>query len=186
MALFYLIRHGEPDYSEVEKNGFWGFGRDFAPLSEKGIQQAVHAAKDPRLKNARLIVSSPYTRALQTAQIISSVTGLIVRVETAMHEWIPDLTNQLSDAGDAVRSAQEFTAYQGVYPIGKTKPWETLEHMRRRMRSVADKYADLDTVILVGHGMAFRTLDYIEEMHPGQIIECYYHKNQSDCKYSFR
>ena len=71
MALFYLVRHGEAIYDYMFENGFWGFGRDFAPLSEKGRQQAGITAKDARLKKAELIVSSPYTRALQTAQIIS-------------------------------------------------------------------------------------------------------------------
>ena len=36
MALFYLVRHGEANYEHMYENGFWGFGRDFAPLSEKG------------------------------------------------------------------------------------------------------------------------------------------------------
>ena len=40
MALFYLVRHGEANYDYMLENGFWGFGRDFAPLSEKGRQQA--------------------------------------------------------------------------------------------------------------------------------------------------
>ena len=71
MALFYLIRHGEPIYDNMLEKGFWGFGRDFAPLSEKGIEQAEITAKDIRLKSAEIIVSSPYTRAMQTAQIIS-------------------------------------------------------------------------------------------------------------------
>ncbi|MBD5488569.1 MAG: histidine phosphatase family protein, partial [Lachnospiraceae bacterium] len=74
MALFYLVRHGKASYDYMLENGFWGFGRDFAPLSEKGKQQTEITAKDIRLKNAELIVSSPYTRALQTAQIISRET----------------------------------------------------------------------------------------------------------------
>jgi broad specificity phosphatase PhoE len=36
MALFYLVRHGEASYDYMFENGFWGFGRDFAPLSEQG------------------------------------------------------------------------------------------------------------------------------------------------------
>lgn len=36
MAIFYLVRHGEPVYDHMLGNGFWGFGRDFAPLSQKG------------------------------------------------------------------------------------------------------------------------------------------------------
>ena len=46
MALFYLIRHGEPDYESVSKLGFYGFGRSFAPLSERGVKQAEETAKE--------------------------------------------------------------------------------------------------------------------------------------------
>ncbi len=34
MALIYLVRHEEASYDHLLKDGFWGFGRDFAPLSE--------------------------------------------------------------------------------------------------------------------------------------------------------
>lgn len=81
MALFYLVRHGDPVYDHMLENGFFGFGRDFAPLSEKGKEQAEIAAKDIHLKSAEFIVSSPYTRALQTAQINSRETGLRVEVD---------------------------------------------------------------------------------------------------------
>ncbi len=63
--------------------------------------------------------------------------------------------------------------------------WESLEAMRRRMRRVADKYAHLDKVILIGHGMAFRSLTYIEEMKPAEIVECRYEIGQPNCVYSF-
>lgn len=69
MALFYLVRHGEANYDDMLENGFWGFGRDFAPLSEKGQEQAEITAKDARLKNAELIVSSPYTRAFRQLRL---------------------------------------------------------------------------------------------------------------------
>ena len=185
MARFFLIRHGQQDYMETEKNGFWGFGRDFAPLTKEGITQAVLAAQDSRIQTAELIVSSPYTRALQTAQIISEHTGLKTCVEVAMHEWIPDLTNRLVSGQAAVKATIEFSAFHGVYPAGKTMQWETLEHMRNRMRSVADRYCDYDTVIMVGHGMAFRTIAPIGPLAPGAIAECEYYKGQADCKFEF-
>ena len=57
--------------------------------------------------------------------------------------------------------------------------------MRARMKRVAEKYADYDKVIIVGHGMAFRTLKYIENIAPGEIVECEYQKGQQDCEYAF-
>ena len=162
-----------------------GFGRDFAPLSERGKEQAEIAAKDIRLKNAEIIVSSPYTRALQTAQIISRETGIGVEVELDLHEWIPDQDNLYETSEESFAFAKEFTEFQGEYPPGEKYRWETLSHMRQRMRRVADKYSDCHKVILVGHGMAFRCLTYIEKMRPAEIIEFTYQKGQAECEYSF-
>ena len=86
----YLVRHGKTDYSEKNTKIYQGFGVNLAPLSASGIAQIQKTAKDPRLKKARLIVSSPYTRALQTAAILSKELGLDIAVETDLHEWIAD------------------------------------------------------------------------------------------------
>ena len=43
----------------------------------------------------------------------------------------------------------------------------------------------MDKVILVGHGMAFRTICYMDEMRPGEIVECVYEPGQKLCEYSF-
>lgn len=90
MAIYYLIRHGEADYSDMMDKGFWGFGRSFAPLSQNGIAQAEATANDVRLKSAAFIVSSPYTRALQTAAIISRETGLNINMLTTTKSFLSD------------------------------------------------------------------------------------------------
>lgn len=66
-----FIRHGEPNKTEVDKRGFIGQGRDMAPLTELGIKQAEEVSLSPLLEGCQVIVSSPYTRALQTVAIIS-------------------------------------------------------------------------------------------------------------------
>ncbi len=185
MATVYLVRHGAADFSGLMERHFFGFGRELAPLSEKGVLQAEETAKDDRLKNANIIVSSPYTRALQTAQIISKETGIAVRVELDLHEWIPDLSNKYTTSEEAFRLTDEFVQYKGVYPVGSNKQWETLVDMRKRMRRAVDKYTDNNKIIIVGHGMALKTLIYIEHMNPAQIVECTYETGQKDCIYSF-
>lgn len=159
MAIFYLIRHGQPDYTPIDKHSFQAFGRDLAPLSEEGKRQ--------------------------TAAAISKEIGLDIQVEVALHEWLPDLTYCYNSTEESMQLAQEFTKYQGIYPARKQLRWETLEHMRQRMQRVADRYAEYSKVILVGHGMSLRTLAYIEEMKPGEIVECHYEKGQAACEYSF-
>lgn len=185
MALFYLIRHGEPDYESVSKLGFYGFGRSFAPLSERGLEQAEGAAKDARLLEADLIICSPYTRALQTAAIISREIDKEIVVEPELHEWIVDRTNSITSSDEAAMLGKEFQEYKGVYPEGQEMRWETLLSLKTRIKRVADKYADYNKVIIVGHGMAFRVLKYIENIAPGEIIECEYEKGQEDCEYAF-
>ena len=44
-----FVRHGEPDYRELEERSYTGFGIDLAPLSEKGRQQAQELRKNPLL-----------------------------------------------------------------------------------------------------------------------------------------
>ena len=185
MALFYLIRHGEPDYEAVSKLGFYGFGRSFAPLSEFGVKHAEGTAKDARLLDAELIICSPYTRALQTAAIISREIDKEIVVEPELHEWIVDKTNSIISSEEVALLGKEFQEYKGVYPEGQEMRWETLSSLKKRIKRVADKYADYDKVIVVGHGMAFRVLKYIENIAPGEIIECEYEKGQEDCAYAF-
>lgn len=85
-----FIRHGEPNYLPCDERGFIGQGRDLAPLTDEGIQQAENVAKNSILSGSEIIVSSPYTRALQTAAIISRNTGLEIKVKVDLHEWRPD------------------------------------------------------------------------------------------------
>ena len=71
-----FVRHGEPDYRELEERFYTGFGMDLAPLSEKGRQQAQELCQNPLLGSADILVSSAVTRALETAFYVSCATGL--------------------------------------------------------------------------------------------------------------
>lgn len=186
MALFYLVRHGQPDYSQCDERGYIGHGRDLAPLSEKGIIQAELTSKDIRLKDADLIVSSPYTRALQTAAVISQKTGIDIKVEMDLHEWMPDLTFQYKYFSECIELTYDFNNHKGIYPNNEIKRWESLDVLRNRVRKVADKYADFNKIILVCHGMVIRTLVPVETIEHGEIIECMYNVGQPDCIYPFR
>lgn len=174
MALFYLIRHGEPDYEAVASLGFYGFGRSFAPLSETGIKQVEATAEDSRLLDAEVIISSPYTRALQTAAIISRKTDKKIIIESELHEWVADKNNSLTSGEEAVLLQKEFYEYDGEYPENQEMRWETLSSVRARIKRVADKYAKYNKVIMVGHGMAFRIMPDVGKMAHAEIVECLY------------
>ena len=172
MATFYLIRHGKPDYTYGDTHGFIGQGHDFAPLNEERINEVVETSKDERLKKAQIIVSSPYTRALQTASIISKETGIDIIVEPDIREWQPDLTYQYKSGDEMKEYYKEYVENNGIYPANEKKKWETKEQLRKRVMSVINKYKDkYDKVIVVAHKMAFQSISDCGDMKPAEIFE---------------
>ena len=70
-----FVRHGEPDYRELEERSYTGFGIDLAPLSEKGRQQAHKLSTNPLFPSAEIIISSAVTRALENGFLCSLCYG---------------------------------------------------------------------------------------------------------------
>lgn len=71
MKKLYFIRHG---LSEMNKSGHYA-GTIETPLSEEGRAQAKAAGQKAKDLDIDLIVSSPLSRALETAQIIARQIG---------------------------------------------------------------------------------------------------------------
>ncbi len=91
MTTFYFIRHGKTDFSEANSKIYRGQGFNMLTLSDDGINQIIETAKAPELKNAKLIVTSPFGRALHSAAILSEKLQLDIKVETDLHEWQADI-----------------------------------------------------------------------------------------------
>ena len=174
-----FIRHGEPDVTGVDERGFIGQGRDFAPLSELGVQQAESVSHDPRLKDAQLIISSPYTRALQTAAILSKNTGISLTVEIDLYEFIPDKTFQLKGEAENKALHKDFMLNHGEYPPCETRKWETITEIIARTKPVLDKYADLgyEKVIVAAHGGVIRRYSGQTDIAHCEILEMDYSKD---------
>lgn len=168
----YLIRHGQPDYTEVTQRHFVGHGRDLAKLTPKGIEQAEAVSHDPRLAEADLILSSPYTRALQTAAIISKNTGLPIQVETDLIEWMPDLTFSYGGPEHFGEIETELQRCKGEWNENCKYHWESYSDLGRRAFNVVKKYLDHDKLIVVTHGMLMRQFLYMDEVPSCQVFEC--------------
>lgn len=171
-----FIRHGQPDYRPVDQRGFIGLGRELAPLSPLGIRQAEQAALDPRLAGAQLILASPYTRALQTAAIVSRHTGLPLQVETDLHELIPDQTFQLKGMEENHNFHLDFIRCQGEYPPGETRKWETIAQAIERTQKVLDWYLNqgYQNIVVVAHGGVIRRYTGRMEIDYCQVSEVEY------------
>ena len=163
-----FVRHGEPDYRELEERSYTGFGIDLAPLSEKGRQQAQELSKDPFLSSAEIIVSSAVTRALETASYLACATGLPLRVEPLLHEW------QVYETGiENFETARcLFLENKGELLPNSPVQYETAEEMRSRFLKSMGKYRDYQTVVVVTHRMLMRQFVPNEKIDFCQVIEC--------------
>ncbi len=166
-----LIRHGQPDYTEVGERSFVGHGRDLAKLSPLGIQQAETVSQDERLRGADIILSSPYTRALQTAAIISRNTGIPIAVETDLIEWMPDLTFSYAGPEHFGEIEQEIQRCRGERDDSCKYFWESYSSLGRRAFGVVKKYLDCKKVIVVTHGMLMRQFVHMDEVPCCSVVE---------------
>lgn len=162
MAEFVLIRHGEPDYSECDRRGLFEEGRDLAPLTERGRQQANETALDERLYGATLILASPFTRAIETAAILNREHALPIRVLFDLYEWRPDTTYtaRTDEEYDAIEL--DFNRHMGEWPAGETRCWETISSVKKRVRKALEPFVNEEKVLIVCHGMVMRALSYTD------------------------
>jgi len=164
MTRVVFIRHGEPDYTDVRNKNYAGHGVNLAQLTEAGIEQAEEVSHDKRLDSAEIIISSPFTRALQTAAIISKNRNLNIKVELDLHEWHPDLTFQNSTYEDMRNAVRLCTAHKGVCPPDCEVLFENLEDVFTRVKNCLLKYKDYKKIIVVAHGVVMRQFGYEPEI----------------------
>lgn len=173
MALFYLVRHGKTDYSGRNQQIYQGFGVNLSPLSAEGVREIQKISGDERLRGADLILSSPYTRAVQTAAILSRELQADLIIETDLHEWMANKHYVYEDDERAEKNYREFAENNGVYPAGQDPDWEDTAAIRKRVLPVLDKYRHHAKVIVACHGMLIQSLC---GCHPqnGEIVEFEY------------
>lgn len=72
----YFVRHGQSEFNVVYSITLQDPGIRDAPITQRGQSQALGAAQHLRDKKITKIICSPYTRALQTANIIATELGI--------------------------------------------------------------------------------------------------------------
>jgi broad specificity phosphatase PhoE len=158
MTIFYLVRHAEPNWKFKDERNLNGPLRDYVPLTENGIQQAENIINNYScLVESEIILSSPFTRSLQTAAIINRKLGLPIHVEFDLHEWIPDKF-QANTLDEIIELHQDFNNHDGCVPNGETKLWETKESVMNRAKNVLNRFLDKKKVMVVCHGMVINIL----------------------------
>ncbi|MEU3017500.1 histidine phosphatase family protein [Nocardiopsis sp. NPDC007018] len=164
----FLVRHGLPDWGATER--FRALSPDLVPLTEDGQDRMRTCAE--RLAAARVarVVSSPATRALQSAHILAGELDVPLVVEPDAREWIPDLTVPGAPGHRGFQSAftKMFDA-GGEWPTGGSETWEPLSALRRRANAVLSAYRG-ECIAVVTHSVVIYALSGME-VPPGGIVE---------------
>lgn len=166
----YLIRHGETDWNLMNQRGVRGLAASLAPLTPLGRIQIDTIANDYRLQEADAILCSSFTRALESAALLSRKINKPLYVEYDLHEWLPqkDPTavldeHSLLEASEGLR--QEID--ENIRP--EDVPWESLAEVKQRVLGVLERYQNFSQLIVVTHAVVIssllgvkRSVDYAE------------------------
>lgn len=147
MKKLYFIRHG---LSELNVKGLYA-GHTDTPLTEEGRRQAKIAGQEAKSLKIQLIVSSPLSRALETAQIAAT------EIDYPTDDIIVDdrLIERSFGALEAKPWSRSHT-YQHQLKHGA----ESNEQLVKRTRQILDwiEKQPVDNVLVVGHGASGRAL----------------------------
>lgn len=81
-----LMRHGQTMFNVIYGETRQDPGIEDPPLTDVGREQAEDVARRLAGESVSRIISSPYTRALQTAEIVAGHLGVPVTVEADVRE----------------------------------------------------------------------------------------------------
>ncbi|HUB38969.1 MAG TPA: histidine phosphatase family protein [Streptosporangiaceae bacterium] len=173
MTAIYLVRHGEADYELIGKRRWPGKLADLAPLTDRGREQAAAAADRLADVGAVKLLSSPFTRTMQTAGSVSCQVGLSIEVELDLHEWLPDDTFRWHNLTEVRALVTDFDSCGGEWPAGERRVWEPLSSVRSRsaaaLRHAAASVTGGGSIIAVCHEMVIRSVTGEVKTSHGEI-----------------
>jgi broad specificity phosphatase PhoE len=165
-----LVRHGEPDWHQVDGRSWRGAANDFAPLTAVGRQQARDAASTLTLDGkVDRILSSPMTRALETAHLIASALDVPVQVELNLREWLPDESYSWTSVDEVAAAYADMLDHGGKRPLNHRLRWEPLDVVRERAMIALQPYLDGPRVVAVCHEVLIHAVTGCQRTpHAGQ------------------
>ncbi len=166
---FLLMRHGHADWARVRH--CIGWGADVVPLSDLGRQQVRDRIADIKAWQPTIILSSPMTRSLETATIVSQALFIPIEVRFELHEWIPKLSMDWRSLDEVTSLQNDLMACGGEWPAGQSRDWEPLSRVRSRALSVLDKCGDGQRVLVTAHRVLMYALTGQFEIANAEIID---------------
>lgn len=143
---FWFLRHGETDWNAQNLSQ----GNIDIPLNPTGVAQAHQAAARLRNRGITTIVSSPLSRAYDTARVTADVLGLPVSVD-----------EDLREVSFGVNEGQPMSDWFAEWVTGHSTPEraESFVNLRTRAVNAVNRALMLPApVLVVAHGALFRAL----------------------------
>lgn len=155
----YSTRHGQTSYNKKEII----LGTTDITLDSTGREQAeVLADKIADLDCIDLIISSPMTRAMQTARTVADKCGLDIIIEERFREW------NYGEYEGKSRFTEGFADNKVNFGVKMGKNGESLLQLSHRVYSALDdiiKMYNDKTVLIVSHGGICRVIEtYFNDM----------------------
>ncbi|PYY35327.1 histidine phosphatase family protein [Curtobacterium sp. MCJR17_055] len=148
-----LVRHGETEWSKSGQHT----GRTDIPLTANGEAQAERAARYLADREFALALSSPLTRARETARII----GVDPELDEDLYEWDYGAYEGLTTPQIKVQRHGPWDLWTDGVPAGDT-PGENAAEVRVRVERVINRarpvLAEGHDAIVVAHGHVLRAL----------------------------
>ena len=141
---FWFLRHGETDWNAKNLSQ----GNVDIPLNEVGIAQAKTAASLLRNRGIRSVVSSPLSRAHDTARAVAAVIDRPV-----------SLDEELRETSFGVQEGQPMSDWFAAWVEGTATPdgAEPFTDLRARaVRAINRAQENESPLLIVAHGALFR------------------------------
>lgn len=167
MKHLYFTRHGQ---SEMNVSGHWA-GHTDTPLTAHGRKQATAAGKKARKKNMKidLILSSPLSRAHETAKLIAKEIGYPAD-KILLHDFLLERNFGEIDGKLFVIDVEEHM--RDPFYLDHIVGIETITDLRARAEKTYEflKALEGESVLVVSHGAFGRALRRVVE---GKAIHDY-------------
>jgi len=148
-----FLRHGQSEFNVVYSVTRRDPGIRDPKLTEEGRRQAKAAAGTLRDAGIEALVASPYTRALETAEIVAGELGLPVTVEPLVGERVA-FACDLGSAPSELRARWPHLALDHLDEQWWPPPEESeasLRHRCERFRALITQWAHWRRVAIVTH-----------------------------------
>lgn len=146
--LLYLVRHGETDWNNQRRIQ----GTTDIPLNDTGRQQAARTGRLLARRDWDAVISSPLSRARETASIIAAELGLPE----------PTTDDRLVERNYGEAEGLDFAEMQRLFPEdaavpGREKRSAVAARAIEALMDIAHSHAD-ESVVVVSHGGLIRSV----------------------------